>query len=99
MNADQIAVIDKGRIVEKGTHSELVEREGGIYRALVHRQMNRETSQSQHSSTAKGKETSVGRKGAGGGKSGGRGGSGTAGGTTTTAGKTDIDELFDAAEE
>lgn len=33
-NADQIFVVDKGRITQRGTHDELV-REGGIYRRFV----------------------------------------------------------------
>ena len=33
-NADQIVVLDRGRIIERGTHSELLER-GGAYRKLV----------------------------------------------------------------
>ncbi|MBB4080026.1 subfamily B ATP-binding cassette protein MsbA [Lewinella aquimaris] len=33
-NADQIVVIDRGRIIERGTHGELLER-GGAYRKLV----------------------------------------------------------------
>ena len=32
-NADEIAVIDKGRLIEKGTHEALMEK-GGIYKAL-----------------------------------------------------------------
>jgi ABC-type multidrug transport system fused ATPase/permease subunit len=32
--ADEICVLTKGQIVEKGTHEELVGREGGAYRGL-----------------------------------------------------------------
>ena len=32
--ADQILVLDEGRVVEKGTHAELVDIEGGRYRQL-----------------------------------------------------------------
>ena len=34
VDCDQILVLDKGRLVEQGTHSDLVEREGSFYRAL-----------------------------------------------------------------
>ena len=34
-NADKIAVVSGGRVVEEGPHDELVNREGGIYRSLV----------------------------------------------------------------
>ena len=40
MNADKIAVVDKGRIVEQGTHDELTEA-GGVYSRLVARQLAR----------------------------------------------------------
>ncbi len=33
-NADQILVLQEGRIVEKGTHQQLIQHEGGIYRNL-----------------------------------------------------------------
>jgi ATP-binding cassette subfamily B protein len=33
-DADQVLVIDSGRIVERGTHEELVQRPGGVYRQL-----------------------------------------------------------------
>ena len=37
VNADQIAVLDEGRVVERGTHDELLER-GGLYADLWARQ-------------------------------------------------------------
>ena len=41
-DADQIAVLDQGRIVERGTHDELLER-GGLYAALVARDVTEKT--------------------------------------------------------
>lgn len=38
MNADNIAVMDKGRLVEQGTHDKLMEG-GGVYSSLVARQV------------------------------------------------------------
>ena len=37
MNADKIAVIDKGRVLEEGNHEELVKL-GGVYATLVNKQ-------------------------------------------------------------
>lgn len=39
-DADRILVIDKGKLVESGTHDELMGREQGRYRILVQRQMS-----------------------------------------------------------
>lgn len=38
-NADNIIVIDNGRIKEMGTHEQLMEK-GGVYRQLYERQLN-----------------------------------------------------------
>ena len=38
--ADQILVIDRGRIVERGTHAELLE-QGGLYAHLYETQFNK----------------------------------------------------------
>jgi ATP-binding cassette subfamily B protein len=38
MGADEIVVLDEGRVAESGTHAELLQR-GGIYAALLHRQL------------------------------------------------------------
>ena len=38
MNADQIIVMDQGRIVERGTHAQLLE-QNGIYRRIYDLQM------------------------------------------------------------
>ena len=37
-DADSIAVLSEGALVEQGTHDALMEREGGVYRALVQHQ-------------------------------------------------------------
>lgn len=41
-NADEIAVIDEGRIVESGRHEDLVQ-SGGLYRKLHDRQLQKTT--------------------------------------------------------
>lgn len=41
MAADKLVVLDNGRIVQCGTHSELIE-QGGLYRTLVEAQMEKE---------------------------------------------------------
>ncbi len=42
VNADQIAVVNKGRIVECGTHHELLKQTDGIYHKLVAHQIANE---------------------------------------------------------
>jgi len=44
VNADKIAVVDKGRIVEQGKHDELLNR-GGIYARLIRRQIMKHQNQ------------------------------------------------------
>ena len=39
MRADQILVLEDGRVVERGTHAELAGRRGGVYARLLRRQM------------------------------------------------------------
>ncbi len=34
MNADWIVVLDRGAVVEQGTHADLLAREGGLYRRM-----------------------------------------------------------------
>ena len=45
INADKIAVIDKGKIVEFGNHDELLQIKDGVYHKLVERQIQREENQ------------------------------------------------------
>lgn len=45
INADKIAVIDKGKIVEFGNHEELLRNKEGVYHKLVERQIQREQNQ------------------------------------------------------
>lgn len=40
MNADQIIVMDKGQIVEKGTHKQLLKNENGVYKNLYESQFS-----------------------------------------------------------
>ncbi len=40
MNADQIIVMDKGQIVEKGTHKQLLKKENGFYKNLYESQFS-----------------------------------------------------------
>ena len=41
INADSICVIDKGRVLEKGSHEELASIPGGIYASMVSKQMSK----------------------------------------------------------
>lgn len=38
-NADKIYVLNKGQVVEEGTHASLLEQEGSQYKAMVQSQM------------------------------------------------------------
>jgi ATP-binding cassette subfamily B (MDR/TAP) protein 1 len=38
-NADCIFVIDEGKVIEQGSHNELVQRKGGAYNSLISRQI------------------------------------------------------------
>ena len=38
-NADQVALLEAGRVAELGTYAELMERPDGLFRQLVERQM------------------------------------------------------------
>ena len=42
-NADKIAVVNDGQIVEVGTHEQLLSKENGAYRTLYYSQFNKET--------------------------------------------------------
>ena len=68
INADLIAVVNKGRIVERGTHEELLQQRG-IYAKLVSRQITRDANVIDQSKD--------GGKGAKGGKKGGAKGAST----------------------
>ena len=41
-NADSIIVIDKGEVVESGTHTDLIEKQNGLYRNLSKLQFEHE---------------------------------------------------------
>jgi ABC-type multidrug transport system fused ATPase/permease subunit len=41
-DADRIVVLDKGRVVEEGTHASLMKRKGGVYAGLHARQFREE---------------------------------------------------------
>ena len=42
VNADSICVIDKGRVLEQGTHQELAAKAGGIYASMVSKQLSKQ---------------------------------------------------------
>ena len=41
-NADEILFLDKGEIVEKGTHKELIEKKGEYYKLVQNQLINKE---------------------------------------------------------
>ena len=51
MRADQILVIDGGRIVERGTHAELLEH-SGLYQQLYEAQFNPEGAEASEEASA-----------------------------------------------
>jgi ATP-binding cassette, subfamily B (MDR/TAP), member 1 len=51
-NADSIAVISDGQVVEQGTHDDLMGKSGGHYRSLMEKQENRMSSMSSRNSSA-----------------------------------------------
>ena len=56
INADKIAVIDKGKIVEFGNHEQLLRIKDGVYHKLVQRQIQREQNQLDQSAEAEGND-------------------------------------------
>ena len=50
VDADQILVIEKGRLVERGTHDELLEA-GGLYAGMWNRQREAEEAREQYQRT------------------------------------------------
>ena len=42
VNADSICVIDKGRVLEQGSHQELANKPGGIYASMVNKQLSKQ---------------------------------------------------------
>lgn len=100
MNADSIVVIDKGCVVEQGTHTELLEN-NNIYAQLVRRQLSRqanvleeggpEPDSSRHSSTVE-EHKGKGKRGKGKGKREATGSSEPAAEAADS-----IDRLFDEA--
>ena len=82
-NADMVCVIDKNRIVERGTHHQLMSNEQGVYTALVKRQLqqaNTFVDSNRGSATVERYKTSSDQEGPPFGRGGGRGGRGGRGG-------------------
>ena len=51
-HADQIVVLDQGKIVERGVHRELMER-SGFYAEIVRKQMRGDLREEAHTATAR----------------------------------------------
>ena len=61
MNADKIAVVDHGRIVEEGDHETLLKVEGGVYSRLVRKQVSRSAASLNQSAADAAQERGAGR--------------------------------------
>ena len=95
MNADKIAVVDKGRIVEEGNHDALLKHDG-VYAKLVKKQVARSAaSLNQAALDGVGAGVGVGM-GKGGSKTGEGGGDGNGGTSAAKQNADDIDGLLDA---
>ena len=53
VEADEIIVLDKGVIAERGTYADLVEKENGIFHKMVHTENEGSDSEPGHSETVR----------------------------------------------